>query len=430
MEEKFLFHIWDAGHLLSPLKTKSGKPLQVRYQGQYNTGRGPDFRNVVLELNGEVLKGDVEIHINAYDWIAHEHHEDAYYNNVILHVVLRAGQQHHTIREDGTAIEILELHSQLSEDIRKLLEAPKTIAESDNSTYCGMLSAIDNDTLESILTKFGKQRFRNKARRFNAMLLLSDFDQVFYEGMLEALGYEKNKQSMVAIAQALPLKDLSAWKEEGMTALELVSILSCSGNLLSRSRKMLPKTLDCLLRKTYEEQRFFARQIPADWQLFRIRPQSHPLFRLIAVANLLYKTLDSGLLKYFVDSVDLRADAGKAFRDFCSAFSECRLPGAEKLPQPGKALLGNIFINIFLPIAAMYYGKHGDTVSEQLYLDIFSQFPALQENHILRHMGRYLSKSHYELVNSRSIFQQGLMEIFHRHCHYHQCEECYISARN
>ncbi|HQM79680.1 MAG TPA: DUF2851 family protein, partial [Candidatus Syntrophosphaera sp.] len=75
MDEKFLYHIWDAGHLLTPLKTASGKTLQVKYQGQYNTSRGPDFHNVIIELNREILRGDVEIHLHSYDWIAHNHHE-------------------------------------------------------------------------------------------------------------------------------------------------------------------------------------------------------------------------------------------------------------------------------------------------------------------------------------------------------------------
>ncbi|HQB97513.1 MAG TPA: DUF2851 family protein, partial [Candidatus Cloacimonadota bacterium] len=45
MEERFLYHIWDEGHLIPELRTVSGKSVRIVYQGQYNTGRGPDFKN-------------------------------------------------------------------------------------------------------------------------------------------------------------------------------------------------------------------------------------------------------------------------------------------------------------------------------------------------------------------------------------------------
>ena len=300
MDEKFLYHIWDAGHLLTPLKTASGKTLQVKYQGQYNTSRGPDFHNVIIELNREILRGDVEIHLHSYDWIAHNHHEDPHYNQVILHIVMDAGQQQFTIREDGTTIEILELKNQLSDEIQKLLEKQKTTSLNDNITYCDLLSAIDNDALISILTSWGLQRFQNKVRRFDAALMLSDFDQVLYEGIMEALGYEKNKHNLLILAQTIPLKNIREWQSEGMTALELASIYCCSSKLLYLCKHHLNPELYQLLLDTYEKQRFYARTWDIDWQLFRIRPNSHPIYRLLTMANLSHKTKDKGLLNYFL----------------------------------------------------------------------------------------------------------------------------------
>lgn len=117
MEERFLYHIWDAGHMQNELRTVTGKSVQVKYQGQYNTNRGPDFRNALIEISGELLRGDVEIHLNSNDWIAHNHHEDHYYNQVILHVVLNSNGKSQTIKENGEPVEILELKNQLSQDI-------------------------------------------------------------------------------------------------------------------------------------------------------------------------------------------------------------------------------------------------------------------------------------------------------------------------
>ncbi len=425
MEEKFLYHIWDAGHLLTPLKTASGKNVQVGYQGQFNTARGPDFRNAIINLDGEILRGDVEIHLNSYDWTAHEHHEDVYYNNVVLHVVMNAGQHKVTVKENGEAIEILELQSQLSDEIRKLLETPEAPSTKERGTYCELLSAVDNDTLVSILQAWGMKRFRKKAQRFNAMLMLSDFDQVLYEGMMEALGYDKNKHNMLNLAQAIPLSDIRGWKKEGLSALELVAILSCGSGLLDRCGKHLGDELRELLFDAYERQPYYAQSLQIDWQLFRIRPLSHPLFRIFAMASLVHKTAEQGLMDYFRERVLAgKTDGKKVFQVFAGIFSDSALPGAEKMPRPGKGLIGNIYVNIFLPICFMYCEKHADAETGERVIHYYTEFSGLQENHVTRFMSRYLSPAHMQAVNGKTVLQQGLMEIFHRYCNYHLCAEC------
>ena len=52
--EKFLYHIWDAGHLKNNLQTVSGKKLTIKYHGRWNTGKGPDFINSILEIDEQL----------------------------------------------------------------------------------------------------------------------------------------------------------------------------------------------------------------------------------------------------------------------------------------------------------------------------------------------------------------------------------------
>ena len=425
MEERFLYHIWDAGHLLTPLITASGKSLQVIYQGQFNTNRGPDFRNVILNLNGETLRGDVEIHLNCYDWIAHEHHEDPLYNNVILHVVMNAAKQHLTVKQNGEATEILELNNQLSDEIRKILKEPRPITRESASNYCELLSAVETDTLVSILNDWGMRRFRSKVRRFNASLLLSDFNQIFYEGLMEALGYDKNKHNLLHLAQAIPLKSLYAWKQAGMTALELVAILCCSSGLLDKCRKHLQPEFYTTLASTYEEQNFCAQKLILDWQLFRIRPAAHPIYRLISFGSLVYSALGQEFIDFGLALLQSqKSDVRLSFKAFTEAIQAASLPGGEKLPKPGVNLCGSMFVNILLPIGYLYFEKHSQDQAAQRVLDLYTNFQGLQENSITLHMSRYLSQSHYQLSKRKSILQQGLIEIFHRYCNYHLCAEC------
>lgn len=69
------------------LQTTKGRRLQILSPGKINKLEGPDFKNVAIMLDGYVIVGDAEFHINSSDWVKHKHFNDSKYNNVILHIV-------------------------------------------------------------------------------------------------------------------------------------------------------------------------------------------------------------------------------------------------------------------------------------------------------------------------------------------------------
>lgn len=426
MDEKFLYHIWDEGHLAGNLKTVGGKELKINYQGQFNTFRGPDFVNAIISLNGEDLQGAIEIHQNTQDWIKHAHQEDVHYNQVILHTVLNHnGLQPYTIKENGELIEILELKNQLSEDIQKLLSDLEDKDLISGNDYCDLLSAIDNDRLFGILAISGKQRFMSKVHRFNVSLSLSDFDQILYEGMMEAAGYDKNKFNLFQLAQSIPLAKLRAWFKEGMTSKEMLSLLIGSSGLLPKSRNRLSAELYAELLSTYESQRYYARKLDIDWQLFRIRPGNHPVFRLILLSEFLYNCLPDGLLNYFLNTVEVsKPNPPKRYQTFSQLFK----PQQERLLHNrqglGITVINNIYINIYLPILYLYYQKLAKAEMTESILQSYVTFKALPENYITRFMCNHINSSQVKAVNNKTLYQQGLIDIYYRFCRYHLCSEC------
>lgn len=68
-------------------QTVSGKRLQVLAPGELNVHEGPDFRDMVLLLDGTILVGDGEVHRTAREWLSHGHVRDSRYARVILHIV-------------------------------------------------------------------------------------------------------------------------------------------------------------------------------------------------------------------------------------------------------------------------------------------------------------------------------------------------------
>lgn len=423
MDEKFLYHIWDAGHLKTDLKTISGKPIKIVYQGQFNTNRGPDFCNVILQIGDEAIKGNVEIHLKTGDWQAHSHDDDYHYDSVILHVVLKHNQaQDYTIRADGTPIEILELDKQLSEDIQKLLAEHIPEQEAGLNRYCELLSAIDNDSLIVTLGLYGKLRFHSKVRRFNAMLSISDFDQLLYEGMMEAMGYDKNKLNLIGLAQSIPIAMIRKWYLDGLKREELISIFLCSSGLLSRCGKLLPGDYIAELWRIYELQHHYARRLATDWQLFRIRPLSHPVYRLIALLNLIYDSLGTGTLSYFLSVIEAECSDHKQRLKFFMQLFAC--PTEPKMPRPGKSLINTMLINIYLPVLYLYYDKHALYTQRDRILADWMSADAFDDNHITRFMSKHINENQRSKINTRASYQQGLIELYHRHCRYHLCTEC------
>ncbi|MDD4309753.1 MAG: DUF2851 family protein [Candidatus Cloacimonetes bacterium] len=426
MEEKFLHHIWDANHLCSQLKTVSGKELKVVYQGQYNTFRGPDFVNAIINLDGEDIQGSVEIHQNTHDWQRHSHHEDHFYNKVILHVVLNhMGKDKLTIKEDGEFVEILELKDQLSSDIQKLIIEIGDAHINSKTDYCDLLSAIDNARLFTILSVHGKQRFMGKVKRFNASLSLSSFNQILYEGLMEAAGYDKNKFNLQQLAQSITYANLCAWINEGMSAVQMIGIICGSSGLLTKCQKMiLPQQLTAIM-EAYEEQRFYARKLFIDWQLFRIRPANQPLNRIILLSEFIFSSARPGLLNDFLQNVESSLPDPKArFKLFSGLFKaqpNSMLPLSKGL---GPSVIDNMYLNIYLPIMYLYAQKHADTALAVAIMESWNCFGALVENHVTRFMCRHINPSQIKEVNKKSLYQQGLMDIFYRHCRYHLCEEC------
>ena len=79
------------------LRTQGGTRIRVIYPGSVGTGAGPDFRNALLEVEGQgIVRGDVEIHVRQKDWKSHGHGGYPHYNGVVLHAALEVdGQDTH-----------------------------------------------------------------------------------------------------------------------------------------------------------------------------------------------------------------------------------------------------------------------------------------------------------------------------------------------
>src|SRR3954467_10699673 len=88
LSERLLQFIWQFQYFNNKnLLTVKGEPLQIIYPGIYNTNQGPDFLQAKIKIDNTLWAGNIELHVQASDWLAHHHGEDELYSNIILHVV-------------------------------------------------------------------------------------------------------------------------------------------------------------------------------------------------------------------------------------------------------------------------------------------------------------------------------------------------------
>lgn len=420
LQERFLYHIWDEGHIQSELKTVSGKELRIIYPGHFNTNRGPDFINANISINKENLSGSIEIHLNHLDWLRHHHHEDHYYNSVVLHVVYEHNNAvPYTIKENGEAIEILELKKCLTDDINKLIDFESFSYPVERSDYCDLLSLLPTERIQAILSEYGKARFLGKVKRAAAALIFEDFDQILYQGIMEAIGYDKNKYNFLLLTQELKWKKLLQWYREGMKEEDLIAIMIVSTSLLSKDSKQISPAKREEILARFEEQAFFGAKINIDWQLFRIRPGNHPIHRIMAISAFLIAALRDGLLKSIVQLHDQNPPE-KLYKAFVELVTSYNMKDKDIAPL-GKSIIANIFLNIILPMLYLYLDKTATDAAKENVLKIYREFPALAENHITRFMG---SKIVSKRLLPKAIHQQGMIELYNRFCQYHFCDQC------
>jgi hypothetical protein len=403
--EKFLYHIWDEQHIIShddnkALQTVSGKRIKIHFQGHFNTMSGPDFKNATIEIDGQNFLGDVEIHIHSSDWYHHQHDQNPAFNRVILHVVYQ--HNHHidmTLSEENEQIEIFEIQSYFSQEIEKLFHAYTENNMQASDRFCQLFSRIRNEFFRSFLHEAGLERLDKKIKRHKTELSFVSIDQLFYQGILEALGYHKNKNQFYMFS-----------KEHQWT--HFTQICHSSSGL------SFDTFIDYLVSKAdFVENKY-------NWHTFRIRPANHPRTRLYQIAPFLYASLDTSLtseiqklFSFVDDDFSVKKLTNRIYDKLCVASSLTKY-------RLGKDRVDTIIINIFIPILIVYAQMVGDEQLDIYCKRIYTEFGALEKNHIDHLMQKYMTADQYDISQQKAIYQQGLLHIYHKYCQNHLCEIC------
>ena len=358
------------------LRAGDGRRFRVIYPGRTGTTAGPDFRDALLLEEGVgLVRGDVEIHVNQRDWAAHGHGNDPWYNGVVLHAV--GGMNSPTTKlRSGNLVPVMSLDP-LIHDSGVMGPEPGLWELLTVHGYGPPGNAIQAGTL---LDDAGDKRFSGKSETFRRFLEEEHPEQVLYSAMMEALGYSQNREAFLELSNRVPYSRLEEAAlglrvPERTSAIQAL-LLSASGFVGSDAR-VAGMSLD-------------------RWRLFRVRPQNHPVQRISSFAGLMSRFLPSSV----EDSSSLPREAGRGLIEgLTSLLLDTPVQGKrvkrwgpleQGLVVVGRGRARDMAVNCVLPFLHALGQLNGDRHLESATLEVYREFPKLQENELTREMSEQL----------------------------------------
>lgn len=348
--------LWFSGALGDAFQTTEGQVIIITDFGVWNSGPGPDFCGCVIQRDGETIRGDIELDTDARDWEHHGHGVNAAYDQVLLHLVLRAPQQRFFTR------------NRLHQAIPQVVLRPDMIA-ADAVPRRGLaaarlgrcarpLSEMDDSRLHSIIESAAQFRLENKSRQLHRAAAAQGREQAVYQALARTLGYRNNQQPFFILSQRLPIQRLLQ-----IDAVEREALLFGASGFLEKVRleDTEPETRG-YLRQLWNEwwkhrstcSRWFEPGQSARWNLAATRPGNHPQRRLGALAAMLQAWRSvSGPLEdatRWSQPVWCDALAGLRHHYWATHYTLTAEPSAKPLALIGETRVHEMLANVAYPL--------------------------------------------------------------------------------
>lgn len=471
--EKVIRCVWNDQLIKTDeLKTTDGRPLEVIFPGYWNFGSGPDFKSAAIRIDGQLHEGDVELHVYGCDWKAHGHSDNNEYDNVILHVFMWKGRGRKPMAEAQAKtknlsrphITELELKDYLKQGILQLNEQldfdSYPLLNQFNTGLCHRpLARLTQEKFAALLKSAGDARVQTKMDRFHDRIITKGYEQTFYEGVAEAMGYPSNKQPFRTLAENVPLEEIqqrvpkkSSYEDKikliqallfGVSGLiDFSDLPKCSSakdrayfsNLQTIWKKHQKKFTDHLI-------------IRKEWKFGKMRPANFPYRRVAALSHLIARHWDNGL---FTDTLECLKSTlptvlekgytavtrNKVLHFFCLEADDYwawhYTPDGKKLAKK-QQLVGpdrsrEITINIVLPIGLIYARASKSAPLEKALGLLFQAKTRAADNQWIRFMSHYILGDKERLLKELDSDRktQGLMQVYQDYCTRNQnnCLRC------
>ena len=386
--EKLLYYIWKYKLFpLRPLQTTDGQPLEVIDPGILNHDAGPDFQNAKVKIGNTTWAGSVEIHQKSSDWFTHGHHEDARYNNVVLHVAEKADRP--VITQDGQTPPQMELEvpAYLETNYKALCHTTdyprchRVIPRIDTFTVHGWLNALLCERLE--------QRAETVARRVKTAN--GDWEQAFFATLARNFGFGINGDAFEEWTRHIPLQAVGHHRDDlfqiealflGQAGLLDIDTIPQKYREEAANDGYYPR-----LKQEYDylAHKFSLQPMDAEaWKFLRLRPQNFPHVRISQLARLYYdqRAGFSRLLEAKTIE-ELHAMLSTHATTYWESHYTFGCPSYKNAKTLSKASLNLIVVNTVVPVLYAYGITHAQDAFRQRALQLLEPIRA-ENNHITR----------------------------------------------
>jgi hypothetical protein len=414
MREDFLYYVWQLGHFdHRGLKTTMGEEIEIIRRGERNTLSGPDFCNARIRIGDTIWVGNVEIHINASDWVAHKHTQDPAYRNVVLHVVLEEDSP--VLTEAGIPIPCLELKQRIEKDLlgryQRLMRAASWIPCQQE------IHSVPEVVRKAWLDRLLVERLARRTEKLAARLkdVQGDWEELFYQTLAQGLGGHVNAQPFEMLARSLPLHVLLRYRH---SRLQLEALFFGQANLLAEGQTDdYPQRL--LQEYTFLKAKHSLTPLPVGmWKFMRMRPANFPTIRIAQLAALIYHRgtlLNHALSALTVAEMEIMLSVRLA-----NYWTDHFVFDKQSKPQPkllGKEMVNLLVVNAIVPTLFLYGMQQGGEKFQQRAIALLEDIPA--EKNVIIDGWKKLGMDVPSAFHS-----QALLELKNEYCSAGKCLQC------
>ncbi len=463
INESFICRIWEGGNncFIKP-ETIEGQSVEIIEFGRRNDDGGPDYKDAKIKIGDRVFTGDVEVHRDFSGWAEHNHPKDSKYNSVILQVVLwdskeRTAPKPRKKRDIPTVI----LSKFLTRSIHAIWQEIINNPSEKFSLPCKGKAALNEGELMNWINKLSierlnlkisriRERLNELAKEKTGTLKAKDFlrksslwEQVFYEYAFEALGYSKNKEPMLELANSLRLEKLKVLISKNSEPVLLIqSLLYVCGGLLFdiRRREQYIENLKHLWEVNKSGLKL--RQInKSEWQFFRLRPQNFPTLRIAYGSQLIRKLISENLFKNIIlefktanfEIKECHKHLLKMFEpmhdDYWSMHYDFGKKSKTVYKLIGEQRINDIIINVIIPFVYFYSMVFEKEIVKANVLDFYRNFKIKPDNSIVKVIERQVLNINKININTPAL-EQAAIQLYNFYCIRGRCNECKIGGVN
>lgn len=451
LTERHVQALWLEQKYFRSLVSAKGEPIQVLSPGIWNGEAGPDFLKARLRIGGELVEGDVEVHLWSAGWQQHGHQQDPRYNEVALHVVFWGEEQQNiAVNSRGESLNTAYMEPCLTLSLKQVLQR----LDLDLYPYRQFLGSgrcaqtvfcrFSEDKVENLLQSAAHWRLEEKARFLHAW----GGGRAFEAGLAMGLGYKQNAQAFLELWQAL-----RGWLNEHpyVSADELFALaLGMCGYFEARAESRWDSSdYYCHLRDLWWGQR---EEVTHQCLLAggSTRPLNHPVRRLAYLvewlldpkAGHLFDELDSFWVAMWSSNQGQR-QWRKLFRAFLTffpsyshtffshhlLFNSSKVEG--KLSLLGKDARSAILLNTVFPLLYERIRQRSDPKELEVFSFFYQSQQAVASGKVRYLQHRFFGDSDRGDVLKKASAQQGAYQLHRDFCiHYESsCEGCPFVSR-